>query len=155
MADALDSPSADRFAADAIHFGAVRADRDDGHCQHTGHDGDRGHSHGHDRDVDYANHDGHRADPVKPTETIGLSYASTQIKGETYEMNEPLNNKRELRVGERVSVGGRLGVLRYLYGTDAAVVRFDQDRNTKVVSTRLLVACTDEHPPAGEEPLSR
>ena len=61
-------------------------------------------------------------------------------------MNEPLKNSRErkLRVGERVRLGGRAGVLRYLYGTDAAVVRFDQDPNTKVVSLRLLEACTDE-----------
>jgi hypothetical protein len=61
-------------------------------------------------------------------------------------MGEPLNSKRELRVGERVSVGDRRGVLRYLYGTDAAVVRFDHEPNTKVVSLRLLVACPDEPP---------
>ena len=67
-------------------------------------------------------------------------------KGEVYEMNEPRENVRErkLRVGERVRVGDRAGVLRYLYGTDAAVVRFDQDRNTKVVSLRLLEVCSDE-----------
>jgi hypothetical protein len=61
-------------------------------------------------------------------------------------MNKPLNDgpKRELRVGERVSLGGRAGVLRYLYGTDAAVVRFDQEPNTKVVPLRRLVACADE-----------
>jgi hypothetical protein len=47
-------------------------------------------------------------------------------------------------VGERVSLGGRVGVLRYLYGSDAAVVRFDRDANTKVVPLRRLVACGDE-----------
>jgi hypothetical protein len=63
-------------------------------------------------------------------------------------MNEPLNSgrKRQLRVGERVSLGGRVGVLRYLYGTDAAVVRFDQEASTKVVPLRRLVACADERP---------
>ena len=65
-------------------------------------------------------------------------------------MNESKNGReRELRVGERVSLGGRVGVLRYLYGTDAAVVRFDQEDNTKVVPRRRLVACADEHPPGG------
>jgi hypothetical protein len=70
------------------------------------------------------------------------------MRGETYEMNEPLNSsrERELRVGERVSLGGRCGILRYLYGTDAAVVRFDQEASTKVVPLRRLVACTDERP---------
>jgi hypothetical protein len=70
------------------------------------------------------------------------------VKGETYEMNEPVRNGRERapRVGERVSLAGREGVLRYLYGTEAAVVRFDGDANTKVVSLRLLVASTDERP---------
>jgi hypothetical protein len=64
-------------------------------------------------------------------------------------MNEPLNSGRkpELRAGERVSLGGRVGVLRYLYGTDAAVVRFDQEASTKVVPLRRLVACTEERPP--------
>jgi len=62
-------------------------------------------------------------------------------------LDEPLNSReRELRVGERVSLGGRVGVLRYLYGTDAAVVRFDQDTCTRVVPLRRLVACTDERP---------
>lgn len=63
-------------------------------------------------------------------------------------MDEPLQGgcERELRVGERVSLGGRAGVLRYLYGTGAAVVRFDRDASTKVVPLRRLVACTDEHP---------
>jgi hypothetical protein len=61
-------------------------------------------------------------------------------------MNEPLQNdgERELRVGERVRLGGREGVLRYLYGTDAAVVRFDREASTKVVPLRRLVACIDE-----------
>ena len=61
-------------------------------------------------------------------------------------MNEPVDSgpERELRVGERVSLGGRVGVLRYLYGTDAAVVRFDRDANTKVVPLRRLVACADD-----------
>ena len=61
-------------------------------------------------------------------------------------MNEPLNGgpERKLRVGERVSLGGRVGVLRYLYGSGAAVVRFDQDARTKVVPLRRLVACSDE-----------
>ena len=62
-------------------------------------------------------------------------------------MKEPLNTgERELRVGERVSLGGREGVLRYLYGTDAAVVRFDEEPGTKVVPLHRLVACTDEPP---------
>lgn len=63
-------------------------------------------------------------------------------------MNEPSNSSREhkLRVGDRVSLGGRGGVLRYLYGSGAAVVRFDEDANTKVVPLRRLVACTDERP---------
>jgi hypothetical protein len=43
-----------------------------------------------------------------------------------------------------VSLGGRAGVLRYLYGPDAAVVRFDRDANTKVVPLRRLVPCADE-----------
>jgi hypothetical protein len=61
---------------------------------------------------------------------------------------ESSNNvpEQELRVGERVSLGGRVGVLRYLYGTGAAVVRFDQEASTKVVPVRRLVACTDERP---------
>jgi len=63
-------------------------------------------------------------------------------------MNEPLDSdrKREPRVGERVRLGGRVGVLRYLYGSGAAVVHFDQDASTKVVPLRRLVACTDERP---------
>ena len=64
-------------------------------------------------------------------------------------MSEPLQSKRERepRVGERVSLGGRVGVLRYLYGNDAAVVRFDREATTKVVPLRRLVAVTDERPP--------
>lgn len=56
------------------------------------------------------------------------------------------SSERELRVGERVSLGGRVGVLRYLYGTNAAVVRFDREDSTKVVPLRRLVACADERP---------
>jgi hypothetical protein len=52
--------------------------------------------------------------------------------------------ERPLRVGERVSFRGRVGVLRYLYGTGAAVVRFDREATTRVVPLRRLVACTDE-----------
>jgi hypothetical protein len=64
-------------------------------------------------------------------------------------MNEPVESgcERELRIGERVSLGGRVGVLRYLYGTGAAVVHFDREPSTKVVPLRRLVACTDERPP--------
>jgi hypothetical protein len=63
-------------------------------------------------------------------------------------MNEPLQNgrERELRVGERVSLGSRVGVLRYFYGNGAAVVRFDREASTKVVPLRRLAACTDERP---------
>jgi hypothetical protein len=63
-------------------------------------------------------------------------------------MNEPLTSgvERELRAGDRVSLGGRAGVLRYLYGNGAAVVHFDREANTKVVPLRRLVACTDERP---------
>lgn len=66
-------------------------------------------------------------------------------------MNESANEERgrKLRVGERVSLDGRIGVLRYLYGTGAAVVRFDQDANTKVVPVRRLVAAGDECLPDG------
>jgi hypothetical protein len=71
------------------------------------------------------------------------------MRRESHEMNEPLQSRRELRVGGRVSLGGRVGVLRYLYGTEAAVVRFDQDSNTKVVPLRRLVACVDERPLPG------
>lgn len=53
---------------------------------------------------------------------------------------------RKLRVGERVSLGDRVGVLRYLYGNGAAVVHFDSEANTKVVPLRRLAACTDERP---------
>jgi len=62
-------------------------------------------------------------------------------------MGEPKGScERELRVGARVSLDGRGGVLRYFYGNGAAVVRFDQDANTKVVPVRRLVACTRERP---------
>jgi len=61
-------------------------------------------------------------------------------------MNEPLSSgpERRIRVGERVCLDGRVGVLRYLYGTGAAVVRFDHEANTKVVPLHRLVACADE-----------
>jgi hypothetical protein len=61
-------------------------------------------------------------------------------------MNEPLQSgpERELRAGERVRLGGRVGVLRYLYGNGAAVVRFDREATTKVVPLRRLVACADD-----------
>lgn len=62
-------------------------------------------------------------------------------------MNEPFESRRELRAGERVCLGERVGVLRYLYGPDAAVVRFDHEDTTKVVPLRRLVACADERPP--------
>ena len=55
--------------------------------------------------------------------------------------------ERGLRVGERVRLGGRVGVLRHLYGTGAAVVRFDHEASTKVVPLHRLVAVTDESPP--------
>jgi hypothetical protein len=63
-------------------------------------------------------------------------------------MNEPStsSSERDLRVGERVSLGDRVGVLRYLYGNGAAVVHFDREANTKVVPLRRLVSCTDERP---------
>lgn len=63
-------------------------------------------------------------------------------------MSETVENdpERKLRAGERVSLGGRVGVLRYLYGTDAAVVRFDREERTKVVPLRRLVACGEEPP---------
>ena len=63
-------------------------------------------------------------------------------------MNETLQSsgERALRKGERVSLGGRVGVLRYFYGANAAVVRFDRDATTKVVPLRRLVACSDERP---------
>ena len=64
-------------------------------------------------------------------------------------MNESKSNERELRAGERVSLDGRLGVLRYLYGTGAAVVHFDHEPGTRVVPLRRLVASTDEDQCAG------
>jgi hypothetical protein len=68
---------------------------------------------------------------------------------DAYVMNQPSSSGRErdLRVGERVSLDGRVGVLRYFCGTDAAVVRFDQEPGTKVVPLHRLVAHTDERPP--------
>lgn len=70
------------------------------------------------------------------------------MRGETYGLNKQLKNgdEHQPRVGERVSLGGRAGVLRYLYGNGAAVVRLDGDAGTKVVPLRRLVACGDEHP---------
>jgi hypothetical protein len=70
------------------------------------------------------------------------------MRGETYEMNEPLTtgSERGLRPGERVSLGGRVGVLRYLYGDGAAVVHFDREAGTRVVPLRRLVAYADERP---------
>jgi hypothetical protein len=70
------------------------------------------------------------------------------MRGETYGLNEQLKNgdEHQPRVGERVSLGGRAGVLRYLYGNGAAVVRLDGDAGTKVVPLRRLVACSDERP---------
>lgn len=67
-------------------------------------------------------------------------------------MNERVQNdrERELRAGERVRLGGRVGVLRYLYGPDAAVVRFDREASTKVVPLRRLVPCPDEPPPGAK-----
>jgi hypothetical protein len=66
-------------------------------------------------------------------------------------MNEPVKSgpERALRAGERVCLGGRVGVLRYIYGDDAAVVRFDRDANTKVVPLRRLVPCANETSPPG------
>ena len=65
-------------------------------------------------------------------------------------MDEDLqgDSDHELRAGERVSLDGRAGVLRYLYGNGAAVVRFDQEPGTKVVPVRRLVAYADESPPS-------
>ena len=73
------------------------------------------------------------------------------MKGESDEMNESSSSspERKFRAGERVDLDGRVGVLRYLYGTGAAVVRFDQEESTKVVPLRRLVAATDECPSSG------
>jgi hypothetical protein len=49
----------------------------------------------------------------------------------------------ELRAGERVSLGGRVGVLRYVRGA-GAVVHFDHEAGTRVVPLHRLVVCTDE-----------
>jgi hypothetical protein len=48
-----------------------------------------------------------------------------------------------LRAGERVSLGGRVGVLRYVRGA-GAVVHFDHESTTRVVPLHRLVACNDE-----------
>ena len=63
-------------------------------------------------------------------------------------MNERSNSdgERALRKGERVSLGDRVGVIRYFYGTEAAVVRFDEEAGTKVVPLHRLVAAADEPP---------
>jgi hypothetical protein len=68
------------------------------------------------------------------------------VRGETYALNEQLKSsgERQPRVGERISLGGRVGVLRYLYGNGAAVVHLDGEANTKVVPLRRLVPCGDE-----------
>jgi hypothetical protein len=70
------------------------------------------------------------------------------VRGETYALNEQLksSDERQPRVGERISLGGRVGVLRYLYGNGAAVVHLDGEANTKVVPLRRLVACSDDRP---------
>jgi hypothetical protein len=64
-------------------------------------------------------------------------------------MNEPVSSgpERPLRVGERVSLDERAGVLRYVLGT-GAVVHFDEEVSTRVVPLRRLVACTQERPPS-------
>ena len=51
--------------------------------------------------------------------------------------------ERALRAGERVSLGGRVGVLRYVRGT-GAVVHFDHESTTRVVPLHRLVACSNE-----------
>lgn len=56
------------------------------------------------------------------------------------------SGERQPRIGERVSLGGRAGVLRYLYGNGAAVVHFDREPGTKVVPLHRLVACADNRP---------
>jgi hypothetical protein len=63
-------------------------------------------------------------------------------------LNEQLKSgdEQQPRVGERISLGGRVGVLRYLYGNGAAVVRLDGEAGTKVVPLRRLVACGDKRP---------
>jgi hypothetical protein len=70
------------------------------------------------------------------------------VRGETYALNEQLksSDERQPRVGERISLGGRVGVLRYLSGNGAAVVHLDGEANTKVVPLRRLVACSDDRP---------
>jgi hypothetical protein len=60
-------------------------------------------------------------------------------------MNEHSSNgsEPEVRVGGRVSLGGRVGVLRYVRGA-GAVVHFDHEPGTRVVPLGRLVACNDE-----------
>jgi hypothetical protein len=53
------------------------------------------------------------------------------------------DGERELRGGERVRLGSRVGVVRYVRGT-GAVVRFDHEASTKVVPLRRLVPCNDQ-----------
>jgi len=48
----------------------------------------------------------------------------------------------KLRAGERVSLGDRAGVLRYVRGA-GAVVHFDHEQTTRVVPLHRLVACND------------
>jgi hypothetical protein len=62
-------------------------------------------------------------------------------------MNEHLDGgrERELRVGGRVNLDGRVGVLRYVRGA-GAVVHFDHEAGTKVVPLRRLVPHTDDCP---------
>ena len=71
----------------------------------------------------------------------GCLYPDDGGAPDAYEMTQPLSSgrERELRVGERVSLGGRVGVLQYFWGTGAAVVRLDQEVSTKVVPLRRLV----------------
>lgn len=61
------------------------------------------------------------------------------------EINEHSSSgpERELRAGERVSLRGRVGVLRYVRGA-GAVVHFDHESSTRVVPLHRLVACNDE-----------
>jgi len=62
-------------------------------------------------------------------------------------MSEPMHGspERQLRVGERVRLGARVGVIRYVRGA-GAVVRFDDAASTKVVPLRRLEPCAKECP---------
>jgi hypothetical protein len=62
-------------------------------------------------------------------------------------MSEPLDSgcERKLRVGGRVSLGDRVGVLRYVRGA-GAVVHFDHEAGTKVVPVHRLVPHADDSP---------